>query len=136
MSLTTMAICWNQASLLLDHTGMSRPVGGETYWVSSMICSPSLICTIRILALNTPTRASYSLPTTRKSATFSNCSTLAKKFAARSTSPTVKPIVLIRSTPPERSCAHARLDHAIKSTMAPASKAEGTAIRAGAGLRM
>ena len=98
-------MCWNQASLLFDHTGMKRPVGGDTYWVSSMICSPSLSCTMRMLTLNTPTSVSYSLPTTRKSAVFSKPNTLAKKLASRSMSPTVKPIVFTRWMPEERSCA-------------------------------
>ena len=53
--------------------------------------SPSFRWTIRMFALKTPSILSYSLPTTRKSETFSNCSTFTKKFAARSTSATVKP---------------------------------------------
>ena len=60
---------------------------------------------MRMLALNTPTSVSYSLPTRRKSAVFSKASTLVKKFASRSTSPTVKPIVFTRWMAEERSCA-------------------------------
>src|SRR5215813_8303953 len=102
MSRTTMAICSNHSSLLYEGTGIGRPVEGDMYCVSSTICSPNFKWTIRMFVLNTPSILSYSLPATRKSAAFSNDSTLVKKAVSRSTSATVKPIIARRSTSPGR----------------------------------
>src|SRR5215472_10403522 len=124
MSRTTMAICSNHSSLLYEGTGIGRPVGGEMYCVSSTICSPNFKWTIRIFVLNTPSILSYSLPITRKSATFSNDSTLVKKAVSRSTSATVNPIIARRSTSPgRRSRAWPALpDNVSASTRIPAAK--------------
>ena len=75
MSLTTMAVCSNHRSLLRDGTGIGRPSGGEMYWVSSSVCSPSFMCTTRTRLANTPLSVSYALPATCVSATFSKLST-------------------------------------------------------------
>src|SRR2546425_1037343 len=71
MSLTMIAICWNQRSLLRESTGIGRPFGAR-YSVSSMDSSPSLILTIRMRSPKTPVTCSYSSPATSTSDTFSN----------------------------------------------------------------
>src|SRR6266516_545163 len=80
---------------------------------------------MRMLALNTPCSSPYSALTRRKSANFSNCRTLVKKLASRSTSATVKPIVCTRCTSADgRSWAQARPPaDAKRPTVAAAKKA-------------
>ena len=47
MSLTMIAMCWNQRSLLRESTGIGRP-RGVRYSVSSIVSSPRRILTTRI----------------------------------------------------------------------------------------
>ena len=55
MSLTMIAMCWNQRSLLRESTGIGRP-RGVRYSVSSIVSSPRRILTTRIRTI-VPSRA-------------------------------------------------------------------------------
>src|SRR5207237_4762465 len=90
MSLTTMAICWNQRSLLRESTGMGRPCGAR-YSVRSINSSPNFMRTTRIRAPKTPCSRSYSLPAASTSETFSNDKILEKNSTDWSMSETVMP---------------------------------------------
>jgi len=74
MSLTMMATCWNQRSLLRESAGIGRPRGAR-YSVSTIDSSPRRMVTTRIRSAKTPSRCSYASPATSTSDTFLNVST-------------------------------------------------------------
>ena len=57
MSLTMIAMCWNQRSLPRESAGTGRPRGAR-YSVSSIDSSPSRIRTTRMRRPNTPCKRS------------------------------------------------------------------------------
>ena len=61
MSLTMIAMCWNQRSLLRESTGMGMPLGARVFRQFDGL-SPSLIFTTRMRRPKTPSSCSYSRP--------------------------------------------------------------------------
>src|SRR5207249_192920 len=90
MSLTMIAMCWNERSLLRASGGIGRPRGAR-YSVSSIASSPSRRRTTRMRSPNTPSRCSYCSPASSTSDTGSKVRTSVKKRTERSMSDTVIP---------------------------------------------